>query len=220
MTYVPYKLTRSTSDFLDTHDTRLLYSRFSTSANIIRYARKTSYLYCRQQTNGSLPWRWFDPCSLLMMWKWRMDRIDIHWTLSIRDHREVLVLLAWRNWTRASRAGTEHGSNSWAGRLQTSQLRCYSSSLQTHSESTWISTKMAPLQSVFIVSDDFVPPRFQNTDAIIQMHNIPRVTTQREVTVLVTGTSQDQTDYLMGWVAARNHVFETVPSDLCRCVYF
>ena len=57
---------------------------------------------------------------------------------------------------------------------------------------------MAPLPRIFLVNDDFTPTRFQNTNAIIQMHNIPRVTTQREVTVLVTGTSQDKMDYLMG----------------------
>ena len=57
---------------------------------------------------------------------------------------------------------------------------------------------MAPLPPIFLASDDFAPPRFQNTNAIIQMHNIPRVTTQREVTVLVTGTSQEKMDYLMG----------------------
>jgi hypothetical protein len=57
---------------------------------------------------------------------------------------------------------------------------------------------MAPLPAVFAIHDDFAPPRFQNNLAIIQMHHIPRVTAQREVTVLVTGSSQDQMDYLMG----------------------
>jgi hypothetical protein len=57
---------------------------------------------------------------------------------------------------------------------------------------------MAPLPPVFLANDDFTPPRFQNTHSIIQMHNVPRVTSQREVSVLVSGTSQDKMEYLMG----------------------
>lgn len=57
---------------------------------------------------------------------------------------------------------------------------------------------MAPLPQVFLSDDDFTPARFQNTHSIIQMHNVPRVTTQREVSVLVTGTSEDKMEYLMG----------------------
>lgn len=57
---------------------------------------------------------------------------------------------------------------------------------------------MAPLPQVFLSDDDFTPARFQNTHSIIQMHNVPRVTTQREVSVLVTGASEDKMEYLMG----------------------
>ena len=60
---------------------------------------------------------------------------------------------------------------------------------------------MAPLQPL-IWDDFYVPPEFQNTPPIIEMHNIIRVTGQTEVAAMFGGNPQEKSDYLTGYVGA------------------
>jgi hypothetical protein len=58
---------------------------------------------------------------------------------------------------------------------------------------------MAPLPQ--LRWDDFyVPPEFQNTPPIIELHNIVRVTGQTDVATMFGGPSQEKSEYLTGYV--------------------
>jgi hypothetical protein len=57
---------------------------------------------------------------------------------------------------------------------------------------------MAPLPDVLVIYDNYTPDAFENTGAITQMHDVPRVTGTIDVSALIAGSPEERHEYLMG----------------------
>lgn len=59
---------------------------------------------------------------------------------------------------------------------------------------------MAPLPDVLVIYDNYTPDAFENTGAITQMHDVPRVTGTIDVSALIAGSPEERHEYLMGLI--------------------